>query len=789
MKNGVPLSPQQYSIWKLQHNSCQRTRFNIPVTVRLVGLVESSVLAAAIRDVVKRHHILRTIFMDNKGTPCQKVLDMSSAGELEIHHIKERNMEMDFNEAVCYGFDLRCETPLRAHLFSFNPALHTLLMVFHRIAFDCDSIQPLIRDLFHYYSARMESRKPALAKMPMQYADYAAIQSRWSENESVSEKSKRPQEGQSYELEKKGMVPIRINPSVHQMLLDFANSACVSVASILHSAFAVLCARLNLTHKVIVNVIGSVRNSLPDASAMIGNFETNLSLGIDTHGNPTFREVVGHAAQSYSVACKSQNRSCNYTNSGAECAGTQFRTMFRLKAAGVEAFEFSMLKVYVNPAPMMETGFELVFDFMERRDMNGIAQGIEGSVIFDRNVFAPRYMPIRIDWMMNLLKHGIQYPNVHMNELSIEEKQTTWARAVIAPESPACSPQRGVLARIATVYDIGRHDRVLLTNSASSAMTGAPWWQQSYAAYQDALQCRMAGIWEETLNVFRIGVHDRFVDLGGDAAKARRIIGKINKVFRKNLPASLMCGGITIEALANAIIKELPFESVSIIQPEGKDTKPPLFFVHGDVFGGGLYTAELARHLGGDQPFVNFNPHGLDGQGVLNSIEEMAADYLKILWRMRPTGLFWLGGFCNGALIAYEMARMLEYDGQRLATPVLLVEAPPGDISEVPVAEQEPRPARKSAAPPGSQMQKAWVLNELFQLSARYRPGKYAGPVIMVQPEKSLSDRVLVQSVWKKVADNLSVYITPGDHITCIGRHVSELSDIMRGVMESYIPS
>jgi thioesterase domain-containing protein len=322
----------------------------------------------------------------------------------------------------------------------------------------------------------------------------------------------------------------------------------------------------------------------------------------------------------------------------------------------------------------------------------------------------------------------------------------------------------------------------------AAAISATPEWQQRYVAFQDALQCRLAGIWEEMLEVSRVGVRDRFADLGGDAVKARRIIGRINKVFRKTLPASLMCGGITVEALAGAIFRELPFEPVSVIQPEALDSKPPVFFVHGDVFGGGLYTIELARHLGADRSFFSFNPHGMDGQSMPESIEKMAEDYLMRLRGMRPRGPFWLGGYCGGALIAYEMARILEREGPRLGTPVLLVEAPAGDMSESTAAEQGARAANRPGAGAGPQMRKAWVLNELFRLCGRYRPGKYAGPVVMVQPQKSLSDGVRVRTVWEKVSDTLDCHIMPGDHISCIGRHVPELSEIFHTVIETHVP-
>jgi hypothetical protein len=783
------LSREQSAIWKRRREGRRFVR-NIPVAARLAGLIDSDVLAAALRDVIGRHEILRTTFPEDEGTPRQEVLDMASipaASELlEIHPADERQVARLFNAAVDYGFDPAHEAPMRAHLFPASQGLHTLLMVFHPLAFDGGSISPLMRDLLEFYSARIEKREPVLPPLPMQYADYARKSTGDASNRPCPE-DRRPVSGQPVLLdsdvpESRGIVPIRINPGRHRVLMDFAAETGISAASMLHTGFAVLCAHLELGDRVILDVMDTVRDRKPDTASMVGRFETILPLEISTSDNPTFREVVKRAAKAWAEGCAVLTTEVVVS----EEPPRRFRTLFRMRSASIETFTFPMLKVYVNPVPTTETGFELVFDLTERLSPDGEPQGIEGSVIFDRNVFAPRHMPVRIDWMMHLLNHGTRNPDVRIHDLSPEEKTTMWARATLAPECSASTPERVPLTRVATVQDNGRSERVPLADSfMASSMVAAPAWQQSHVAFQDAVQCRLAMTWEEALGVSRVGARDRFADLGGDAIKARRVVTTVNRVFRRNLPVSLMCGGVTVESLASAICREQPFEPVSTIQPEEPGMKPPLFFVHGDVFGGGLYAIELSRYLGSDRPFLAFNPHGLNGLDVPESIEEMAEDYLNILRQMRPSGSFCLGGFCNGALIAYEMARMLEREGQRLETPVLLVESPPGDISEEPVAGQKSRPAKMPAAPPGSQTHRAWVLNEFFRLSGSYRPGKYSGPVVLIQSEESFLGGELISSVWKKVADNLHVYAAPGDHITCIGRHAPELADILRGVMDT----
>jgi thioesterase domain-containing protein len=85
----------------------------------------------------------------------------------------------------------------------------------------------------------------------------------------------------------------------------------------------------------------------------------------------------------------------------------------------------------------------------------------------------------------------------------------------------------------------------------------------------------------------------------------------------------------------------------------------------------------LARHLGCDQPVYAFQSRGLDGQKEFDRIEEMAAQYVTDLRVAQPHGPYYLGGYCFGGNVAYEMARLLEAGGEEVAMLALLNCAPP----------------------------------------------------------------------------------------------------------------
>jgi len=190
------------------------------------------------------------------------------------------------------------------------------------------------------------------------------------------------------------------------------------------------------------------------------------------------------------------------------------------------------------------------------------------------------------------------------------------------------------------------------------------------------LGTQLCMIWEDLLGVTGVGLHDDFIDLGGDSLLAVEMITQIEEVCGRHLELSrLLEGGITIERLVQVLLddeREHWRRPVTAVQAGG--SRPPLFFVHGDFEHGGLYCHNLARHLGPDQPLYSVTPHGLDGGPLPWSIEAMAAERLEALQAIQPTGPYRLGGFCNGGVLAFEMARQLQRKGE-LVEALLLIDS------------------------------------------------------------------------------------------------------------------
>jgi hypothetical protein len=111
-------------------------------------------------------------------------------------------------------------------------------------------------------------------------------------------------------------------------------------------------------------------------------------------------------------------------------------------------------------------------------------------------------------------------------------------------------------------------------------------------------------------------------------------------------------------------------ERVVPVQTGG--SKRPFFYLHGDWTGRAFYCYPLARALGEDQPFYILEPYDFNGLPVPPTFEAMATAHLKSMRTIQPEGPYLLGGWCNGGLLAYEMAMQLLAEGQKVDLLVLM---------------------------------------------------------------------------------------------------------------------
>jgi amino acid adenylation domain-containing protein len=183
----------------------------------------------------------------------------------------------------------------------------------------------------------------------------------------------------------------------------------------------------------------------------------------------------------------------------------------------------------------------------------------------------------------------------------------------------------------------------------------------------DALELKLARLWEEVLAVKPIGIRDNFFELGGHSLLAIRLFARIEQVFGQTLPPASLFQASTIERLADLLrpAEPTPYSPLVMIQPGG--SRPPFFWAHA-IGGHVLSYRNLAHYLGQNQPVYGLQAHGLNGKEAPHTqLQSMAADYLEAIRALQPQGPYFLGGLSFGGLIAFEMAQQLYVQQEQIA--------------------------------------------------------------------------------------------------------------------------
>jgi amino acid adenylation domain-containing protein len=195
----------------------------------------------------------------------------------------------------------------------------------------------------------------------------------------------------------------------------------------------------------------------------------------------------------------------------------------------------------------------------------------------------------------------------------------------------------------------------------------------SFAGPRDALELQVQLLFERVLKRAPIGIDQSFFELGGDSLQALGLLIHIEKETGKQLPLGTLYQASTVEAIARELRSRVAPEAWSSLVPlQARGNRPPFYLLHttpGDILGYG----NLVYRLGPDQPCFGFQSLGLKNAHLSHtSIEEMARYYVDLLRRFQLRGPYYLGGWCYGGVLAVEMARVLQAQGEEVGLLALL---------------------------------------------------------------------------------------------------------------------
>jgi acetoacetyl-CoA synthetase len=329
---------------------------------------------------------------------------------------------------------------------------------------------------------------------------------------------------------------------------------------------------------------------------------------------------------------------------------------------------------------------------------------------------------------------------------------------------------------------------------------------------------KVRAIWETALGLQEIGEDEDFFGLGGTSLQAVEVFTRIRDQLGVELPLSALIEAPTIAALTAAVEDPGRHFQPLVLMRAGNDG-PPLFLVH-SIWGDVLGMRQITAAMKGDVPVYGIRARGLNpGEEPQRSVEEMAATYVALIREVQPEGPYRLAGHSFGALLAFEIARLLTDQGVQVAW-LGIIDAELNDAAHTPArrwghrlalpfhyaraALRRPRAAIKafSRVVPNllrrgfSHLQRDAALAEseatwmegaseahqrlathFLELAAAYRPRPYRGSMTYFLPTVRrfhlFADPL---PAWRRVtAGTIEIERVPGPHVGMVGGEAGQV--------------
>ncbi|MBL1078362.1 amino acid adenylation domain-containing protein [Nocardia sp. 2] len=317
----IPLSYAQQRMWFLNRFDPDSVVDNIPLAVRLSGHLDLDALRIAVRDLVERHEVLRTIYPGLDGEGYQVVLDLDDPRAVPELPVVDADLDQIRDLVVdtfATAFDVTTAPPLRVRALRISATEHVLVCVVHHISGDGWSLGPLTTDLMTAYVARAAGQAPAWSPLPVQYADFSIWQRGvlGSEDDAQSLISAQAQfwrttlDGIPDELSLPfdrpraatrsfagDHVMFPIGADLHRRLQEVARDQQGSLFMVLHAALALLLAGVSGTDDIAIGtpVAGRGEAELDD---VVGMFVNTLVLRSRVRGDHTIAELLAATRES-----------------------------------------------------------------------------------------------------------------------------------------------------------------------------------------------------------------------------------------------------------------------------------------------------------------------------------------------------------------------------------------------------------------------------------------------------------------------------------------------------------
>jgi amino acid adenylation domain-containing protein len=435
----LPLSFAQQRLWFLYQLEPDSPAYNVPVSVRLQGALDTTALEQSLNETLRRHEVLRTTFPMVAGEPVQvisppapldlRATDLSWLPDEKARLDEARRLATVETEQL---FDLTNGPLFRAKLLRLSEDDHVLVLTMHHIASDGWSMGILVNEVTTLYRSYSEGQPSTLAELPIQYADFAHWQRNWLDGEVLSQQLNYWKEQLSGAaplelptdrprppvLSYRGAVEtLLLEKGLAESLRELSQRQGVTMFMLLLAAFKVLLMRYTGQEDISVGSPISGRN-WTEIEGLIGFFVNTLVLRTEMRGEESFEELVRRvreiALDGYAHQDVPFEKLVEEIRPERDASRQPlFQVIFRMQNANAEAVESSGLTLSSIGTENRTAKFDLNLLLTET------SSGIDAALEYKTDLFDASTVARLLCYFRNLLAGIVSNPKQAVSALPL----------------------------------------------------------------------------------------------------------------------------------------------------------------------------------------------------------------------------------------------------------------------------------------------------------------------------------------------------------------------------------
>jgi amino acid adenylation domain-containing protein len=453
-QQNLELSFTQRRLWFLYQIDRDVAAYQLRYNLQMTGVLHVDILERSLTEIVRRHEILRTNFVEKEGNPFQiihppqpvqlSVIDLqllrrgeaspqqkpqpviltvidlqgfaSEEREIELHRLANQEAEIPFN--------LEKDALLRVTLLRLEPQKHILLIKLHHIIADAWSIGVFSRELTSLYKSFTEAKPANLPDLPIQYADFSQWQNQYLTKETLVDQlaywkdqlagippvsglpTDRPRP--PVQTFKGGAELFEVSKALTEKLKNLSQKSGGTLFMTIMSAFFILLARHTGEADIVVGIPIANRTRL-ELESLMGCFVNTLVLRSQLHGNPTFLDLLQKVRQTALNAYANQDLPFEQLVEALQperslSHNPLCQVLFAWENVQMNVLEFPNLQVTPFKTGHSTARTDLCLEMMET------GQGLQGSFEYSTDLFDVETIRRMIDHFQILLAEIVANP-------------------------------------------------------------------------------------------------------------------------------------------------------------------------------------------------------------------------------------------------------------------------------------------------------------------------------------------------------------------------------------------